>query len=54
MSERHGSNGFGYDPIFYSFDLEKSFGEATQSEKKSVSHRARAFLKLKKELCELM
>ena len=54
LSERHGSNGFGYDPIFYSFDLEKSFGEATQSEKKSVSHRARAFLKLKKELCELM
>lgn len=37
-----GTNGFGYDPIFYSLDLKKSFGEATVEEKNHVSHRGRA------------
>lgn len=37
-----GDKGFGYDPIFYSFDLQKTFGEASPSEKESASHRARA------------
>ncbi|KGO22205.1 nucleoside-triphosphate diphosphatase, partial [Oenococcus alcoholitolerans] len=34
-----GQDGFGYDPIFYSTDLEKTFAEADESEKNSVSHR---------------
>jgi XTP/dITP diphosphohydrolase len=38
-----GTGGFGYDPLFYSDDLEKSFGEATPEEKQRVSHRGRAF-----------
>lgn len=37
-----GVQGFGYDPLFFSFDLGKSFGEATDAEKSQVSHRARA------------
>lgn len=37
-----GSGGFGYDPLFVSSELGKSFGEATAAEKESVSHRARA------------
>jgi XTP/dITP diphosphohydrolase len=37
-----GTNGFGYDPLFWSVDLEKSFGLATAEEKDSVSHRGRA------------
>lgn len=37
-----GSNGFGYDPLFLSADLGKSFGEASADEKDSVSHRGRA------------
>ncbi|WP_439425615.1 RdgB/HAM1 family non-canonical purine NTP pyrophosphatase [Oenococcus alcoholitolerans] len=37
-----GQDGFGYDPIFYSTDLEKTFAEADESEKNSVSHRFRA------------
>ena len=49
LFEKEGNNGFGYDPIFYSYDLKKSFGNATPEEKKSVSHRGRAFQKLKKE-----
>ncbi len=37
-----GEAGFGYDPIFYSEDLHKSFAQATPEEKQCVSHRARA------------
>jgi XTP/dITP diphosphohydrolase len=37
-----GSNGFGYDPYFFSAELGKTFGEASLSEKARVSHRARA------------
>lgn len=42
-----GSNGFGYDPIFWSTDLKKTFGNASDEEKNLVSHRARALNKLK-------
>ena len=52
LFEKKGNNGFGYDPLFYSYDLGKSFGVATIDEKKSVSHRGRAFEKLKKEVLE--
>ncbi len=37
-----GNNGFGYDPVFYSRELGKSFAMATDEEKNSVSHRSRA------------
>jgi XTP/dITP diphosphohydrolase len=37
-----GSGGFGYDPLFWSDELGKSFGEATPEEKDGVSHRGRA------------
>jgi XTP/dITP diphosphohydrolase len=50
MNERHGTNGFGYDPVFFSYELNKCFGQATPEEKKSVSHRAKAFEKLMKEI----
>jgi len=41
-----GHNGFGYDPIFYSPDLNKTFGRATGEEKNRVSHRGRALAKM--------
>lgn len=37
-----GSNGHGYDPVFYSEELEQTFGEAADDAKGRVSHRARA------------
>lgn len=37
---------FGYDPIFYSYDLEEKFSEVTPEEKNAVSHRARAVFDL--------
>ena len=41
-----GTHGFGYDCIFYSEELGKSWGEASDDEKNSVSHRARALKNL--------
>lgn len=46
LFEEKGDGGFGYDCLFYSDDLGKSFGEATPEEKNSVSHRARALFDL--------
>ena len=37
-----GENGFGYDPVCYSPELKKTFSEATEEEKSTVSHRGRA------------
>lgn len=42
LEEPRGAEGFGYDPLFLSDDLGKSFGEATAEEKDAVSHRGRA------------
>lgn len=42
-----GTGGFGYDPIFFSAKLNKSFGLARLREKNKVSHRARALKKAK-------
>lgn len=50
LFQEDGENGFGYDSIFYCNDLEKSFGVATDEEKNSVSHRARAIYNLLEKL----
>ena len=38
-----GANGFGYDPYFFSTELQMTFGEASTEAKQVVSHRGRAF-----------
>ena len=42
-----GTKGFGYDPIFVADGMSETFGEIDPSLKHSISHRARAFEKLK-------
>lgn len=42
LTEPQGGNGFGYDPYFWSDELECSFAVASQAEKARVSHRGRA------------
>lgn len=42
LNEYDGEGGFGYDPLFWSLDLQKSFGRANPDEKNAVSHRGRA------------
>lgn len=48
-TERHGTGGFGYDPLFYVPELGKTFGDATAEEKNALSHRAKALWALQKE-----
>lgn len=43
LEQPKGDGGFGYDPLFWSDDLELSFGEAPPDEKDAVSHRGKAF-----------
>lgn len=42
LEEERGTGGFGYDPLFFSPELGKTFAEATPEQKNSVSHRSRA------------
>lgn len=44
--KEEGNNGFGYDSVFVSDDLGKSFGIASEDEKNAISHRKRAIVDL--------
>lgn len=46
----HGSNGFGYDPLFIPRGSKKTYAEMTIEEKSKVSHRAAALTKAVEEL----
>ncbi len=43
LTAPRGSGGFGYDPLFFSPELQASFGEVPPAAKYRVSHRGRAF-----------
>lgn len=45
-TEKHGTEGFGYDPIFVPEGYDKSFAELGEEIKNDISHRARAVAKL--------
>jgi len=49
-----GENGFGYDPIFFVPELNKTVAQLTAEEKNVVSHRGDAIRKLKPLLSELL
>ena len=44
--EKRGLEGFGYDPIFYLPQLDKTMAELSKDEKNALSHRGNAFKKL--------
>ena len=50
ISENRGNNGFGYDPVFVPDGFDKTYAEMTDEEKNSVSHRGKAFQKVKEFL----
>jgi len=50
INEKRGVAGFGYDPVFIPEGKEQTFAEMVLSEKNSISHRARAFEKLREFL----
>jgi len=52
--QKIGSNGFGYDPIFFVPHLEKTVAQLSSEEKNAVSHRGNAIRKLEPLLDELL
>ncbi len=48
--ETRGTEGFGYDPVFYVPDLGRTLSEVSANEKNRISHRAKALTKIKKHL----
>jgi XTP/dITP diphosphohydrolase len=52
IQTRRGTEGFGYDPIFVPDGKTRTFAEMELTEKNTVSHRARAFEKLKQFLIQ--
>lgn len=45
--EEKGTNGFGYDPIFYLKEFDKTSAEISLEEKNEISHRGKAFRAIK-------
>lgn len=54
LSEPRGKGGFGYDPLFLYPPLGKTFGELSETEKNSFSHRAKALANFRTELEKLL
>ena len=50
VDEGRGRNGFGYDPIFYTKELSKTFAELSIDQKSLISHRSHAVSDLLRQL----
>jgi len=54
ITDPRGTNGFGYDPVFYYPPLNKTFAELSAEEKNQVSHRAKALVTMRTVLQNMM
>lgn len=54
LEEKRGTNGFGYDPIFFVPELDKAMAELTAEEKGRISHRGNAIRQLADALSILL
>lgn len=54
LKERHGTAGFGYDPLFYYQPFDKTFAEIDLAKKNEVSHRSIAIKKFVEKIKEIM
>ena len=52
--ERHGNGGFGYDPLFFVPQLNKTLSEVTAEEKNAISHRGEALRQMLPVLAEML
>jgi XTP/dITP diphosphohydrolase len=49
-----GNNGFGYDPLFYFPEYDKTFAQLTIEEKGKVSHRGKALQEIQAEIHKII
>ena len=54
LNTRVGNNGFGYDPIFYSTELNLSLAEMDSDQKNKISHRGLAIKKFASKIQQLI
>lgn len=52
LTEKKGTEGFGYDPVFYIPEKQMTFGELPIDEKNKISHRSKALNLTKKQIEE--
>lgn len=52
IEQETGDTGFGYDPLFFCPELNKTFAQSTPQEKASISHRGRALRQLQQQLSQ--
>ncbi|MGL6041625.1 MAG: non-canonical purine NTP pyrophosphatase [Deefgea sp.] len=52
LTAPQGDGGFGYDPLFWRADFQKSVAQLSAAEKSTISHRAKALQKLISQLKE--
>lgn len=52
--EEIGTNGFGYDPLFYIEEYNKTFAEVGAEIKNKISHRAKALCKIQHEITRIL
>jgi XTP/dITP diphosphohydrolase len=53
LTSARGVDGFGYDPIFYVPAQQLAFAEMSVEQKRSISHRGKAFVLIKQQLTDL-
>ncbi len=54
IKEYKGKNGFGFDPIFKPLNYSVTLAEMDLSDKNKISHRAKAFKKLKEKIVKIV
>lgn len=54
LDELRGSGGFGYDPLFYIPDMDRTMAELTMDQKNAVSHRGKAIRLMRSILAETL
>ena len=54
LRQARGENGFGYDPLFYVKEYDKTFAELSAEEKNAVSHRGKALRSMRKIFSEVL
>lgn len=53
-TEKKGTSGFGYDPVFYVEEYNKTFAELTMEEKNKISHRGKALADVQNEVDKII